>query len=69
MASLMLHIAIGNKYCDIHGIDNRLEFLSGCIAPDLLPSKEKAHYVYGKVFDTYRESIENRVDLFAYTTT
>lgn len=64
MASLMVHMVIGQEYCRKNTIDNVDEFLKGNLFPDLCSDKEKAHGVE-KINkpDDYDEAIRNRVNL------
>jgi hypothetical protein len=66
MASLMLHMAIAGKYCEVNKVDNILEFVSGNLAPDILPDKDSNHYLSGYFPSAYREAIMNRVNLSAF---
>lgn len=66
MASLMLHMVIGGKYCEINKVENQFEFISGSLAPDVLPDKDKSHYLSGYFPSAYREAIMNRVNLFEF---
>ena len=66
MASLMLHMAIGGKYCEINKIESPIEFVSGNLAPDILSNKDDSHYLSGYYPSAYREAIMNRVNLFEF---
>ena len=64
MASLILHEIIGELYCEKNNIPDKEDFLSGNIAPDILPTdKEANHYTSKKSFTTYLDAIKGRVNL------
>lgn len=67
MASLVLHQIIGEMYCKLNSIDNKDQFLSGNIAPDILHDKDKRHYkdqienIY-----SYLDAAKDRVNLTTF---
>lgn len=64
MASLMIHMVIGQEYCRKNVINNIDEFLKGNLSPDLFYDKEKAHGVdITSKSNNYDEAIKNRVNL------
>jgi hypothetical protein len=63
MASLMIHMLVGQEYCKKHRVKNVDAFLEGNIAPDLVKDKRPTHFsniVHNK---TYTETIINKVNL------
>ena len=64
MASLILHEIIGELYCEKNGISDRENFLSGNIAPDILPTDKNAnHYTSDHNYSIYLDAIKGRVNL------
>ena len=67
MASALIHLAIGMKHINIFEIENKKEFLDGCIAPDIIglqgkEQKYKAHY------SEERDNITTVKEMFASKT-
>ena len=63
MASLMLHLLIGEEYCNKNNIKNRQKFLEGNFAPDLAEDKLKSHYSVVSNKETFTIAAKNKVNI------
>lgn len=66
MASLMIHMLIGQEYCKKHKVADEQAFLQGNIAPDLAKDKRITHFSKRVSNKTYTESIKNKINLGAF---
>lgn len=63
MPSLMIHLLVGEKFCDKNKIKNKEEFLKGNFAPDLVSNKEESHFTKKSKKTTFTMALINKVDL------
>lgn len=63
MASLMIHLLIGQQYCKNQHIEDIDAFLEGNLAPDMVKNKAPTHFSKTERNATYTLSILNKVDL------
>lgn len=62
MPGFHIHLAIGNRYIEKHGIKDKESFLWGIIAPDFAENKTKSHYTKpSKPNASIIESSKNKV--------
>ncbi|MBE5738639.1 MAG: hypothetical protein E7354_02815 [Clostridiales bacterium] len=66
MASLMIHLLVGQEYCKTHQVEDEEAFLKGNLAPDLVADKAPTHYTKVCRNKNYTESISNKVNLPAF---
>ncbi len=66
MASLIIHLLVGQEYCKRHPgeIKDEEAFLLGSLAPDMVKDKQPTHFSAKRIGNkTYTESIMNKVNL------
>jgi hypothetical protein len=68
MASLMIHLYIGEKYCQLNNITDKHDILRGSLAPDL-EDKFISHFSKPYKDNDYNSAILNKVDLVSFCKT
>lgn len=63
MPSLMIHLLVGEKYCEKNKVKDKIKFLKGNFAPDLVKDKKESHFSRDCEFKTFTDALVNKVDL------
>ena len=63
MACLAMHLAIGEKYLQMHKSEVKSEFVDGTLAPDLTVDKIASHYGENKRPTTVKEMMDFKMDI------
>ena len=63
MACLAMHLAIGEKYLQMHKSEVKSEFIDGTLAPDLKADKIASHFGENKRPTSVKEMMEFKMDI------
>lgn len=66
MASFSIHLAIANKYLENYNVENKMDFIRGVIAPDLVENKAISHYGRYQSRDNAYTFFATKVELLDY---
>lgn len=59
----MIHLLIGEKFCENNHITNKTNFLKGNFAPDLAEDKKQSHFSKDLKAKTFTDALINKIDL------